>query len=181
MTSQFLTARRMALFGAILMGAFSWFSLSIGDEGPEIFGKLLAGWAVGAICGALIAKTLPPAKLPFESNVGFTTVGFLAFGIMFSANLAEVRFVMNEEIGLKGEPRARFLARAEEGCTKKQIGAPENGGAQAAVIVSYCNCSANGMADRVSFNQLSNYVTAGGFPQSLLNTVAENCRSQMLK
>jgi len=145
------------------------------------YGKLLAGWTVGAICGALIAMALPPAKLPFESNVGFTAVGLLAFGIMFSANLAEVRFVMNEEVGLKGEPRARFLARAEEGCTKRQIGAPENGGAQASVIVSYCNCYANGMADRVSFNHLKDYVTAGEFPKSLLNAVAENCRSQLMK
>jgi hypothetical protein len=100
---------------------------------------------------------------------------------MFSANLAEVRFVLNEEIGLKGKLRAGFLAQAKETCTKRQIGAPENGGVQASVIVSYCDCSANGTADRVSFNQLKNYVTAGGFPQSFLNAVAENCRSQVLK
>jgi hypothetical protein len=72
--TQFWTARLMAFFGAILMGGFSWFSLSIGDEGPEIFGKLLAGWMIGAIFGALVAMALPHAKLPFESNVGWLSL-----------------------------------------------------------------------------------------------------------
>lgn len=171
----------MALFGAIIMGAFSWFSLSIGDEGPEIFGKLLAGWAVGAICGALIAKALPPPTLPFESNVSLITVGLFAFGIMFSANLAEVSYVMNEAIGLKDEPRAKFLASTKAACTKRQMAAAENAGVQPSVIVSYCNCTGNGMADQLSYNELKGYVTAGEFPKSLLNAVAENCRSQVLK
>ena len=52
--------------------------------------------------------------------------------------------------GLSGDTRASFVQAAIASCMRKQIAAPENKGIADDVIDFYCICYSNGMADRLS-------------------------------
>jgi hypothetical protein len=175
------TDLRAALVGAALAGALSAFSLGVGDEVPKMLGKLLGSGVVGAIFGAVLAKMfLPTTQTPVKHS-GDIVAFSVAFAGIFLACMAQVNLVLNEHVGLKDGMRTTFLAAVAEHCVTGQSAAPENAGVDELAIAAYCNCSANGMADRVSFNQLKGYVSAGALPGGLLESVAGTCRAQVVK
>jgi hypothetical protein len=175
------TVLRAALVGAVLAGALSAFGLEVGNEAPRLLGKLLGSGVGGAIFGAVLAKMfLPTTQTPVNHSGDIIAVS-VAFAGIFLACLAQVNFVLNEHVGLKDNARTAFLAGAAEPCVTRQSAAPENAGVDASAIAAYCDCSANGIADRVSFNQLKGYVSAGALPGALLEAVAGTCRAQEVK
>jgi hypothetical protein len=123
---QYWTVLRVALVGAALSGALTTLNVKVGDEAPEILGKLIGVGTVGAILGALLAKiALPAAQKPVKQRGDLIAFSVTFAGIFFAC-MAEVKFVLNEHVGLKDGLRTTFLAGVAERCITKQNAAPEN-------------------------------------------------------
>jgi hypothetical protein len=88
-----------------------------------------------------------------------TSLFGLAIGLSYAAVKYGVDWVKNEEIGLKYQVRTEFVASFVDNCIKTQSADPENRAIQQSVIATYCNCTANATADRVSNNQMKSLST----------------------
>lgn len=98
----------------------------------------------------------PPAP-PQPSAINKATkvlIGPVCFIAAFFIFKYGAMWMQNEAVGLTGDTRSAFVNNAVSSCNQRQLAAPENRGASPQLIASYCNCFANGMADRISINQI---------------------------
>lgn len=65
-----------------------------------------------------------------------------------------VQWLNAQETGLSGQTRASFVQSAIASCVRNQIADPENKGIAGPVIDDYCKCYANGMADRITLEEI---------------------------
>jgi hypothetical protein len=70
------------------------------------------------------------------------TFAFWAAGVSHSQG--------EDDLGLTGAARDRFVGGAMRSCVEKQVSTPENASIGKPLLVQYCYCYANGMADRIS-------------------------------
>jgi len=82
------------------------------------------------------------------------TAGTIAFGLAFFAVKYGHQWLRNNDPGLTGTARSAFIEEAIRTCLKKQKGDPINKGILESILSQYCKCYANGMADRISINEL---------------------------
>jgi hypothetical protein len=70
--------------------------------------------------------------------------------LTFAFWAAGVSHSQGEEIGLTGATRDGFVGSAMRSCVDKQISDPGNATIGKPLLVQYCYCFVNGMADRIS-------------------------------
>jgi hypothetical protein len=86
-------------------------------------------------------------------------VGPIAFGLAIFAVKYGQHWLRDNDPGLTGTVRSSFVESAIATCVKKQDEDPANKGISPSIISQYCNCYANGLADRVSNNELKSVAT----------------------
>lgn len=86
--------------------------------------------------------------------------GPIAIGLAFFAFKYASQWAQNENPGLTGTGRTAFIETAMQTCIKKQSEAPENKGLAASVLTQYCTCFVNGVADRLTNNEVKAAGTA---------------------
>jgi hypothetical protein len=86
-------------------------------------------------------------------KIGGWIVWALAFGIAFWAAKYGVSYLRGQELRLTGASRDAFVGAAIRTCRDKQFNAPENANIAKPLLLQYCNCFANGVADRISNNR----------------------------
>jgi hypothetical protein len=87
-------------------------------------------------------------------NIIGWTAWAIAFALAYSAAQYGVPYVLGQQSGLTGAVRDSFVGAAIRTCTAQQFNAPANAGIAKPLLISYCSCYANGLADRMSVNQL---------------------------
>jgi hypothetical protein len=75
--------------------------------------------------------------------------GFVAFVIQYG-----IGWNRNNQVGLTDSVRSDFIESSMSACIRGQTTAPENIGILVAILTQYCTCYSNGMADRLSNNEL---------------------------
>ena len=139
----------------------------------------------------MLANTLPGPSVVYKSlpgnwggNMGRKIGGWIAwaaaFGVAFFVVKYGVSYVKGQEVGLTGAMRDGFVGGAIRTCGEKQMNDPANAGISKAILSMYCNCYANGIADRISENQLRavSDLPAGqrvAAPQPVIDAVTPVC------
>lgn len=84
--------------------------------------------------------------------------GLAAVGLGFFATANSVQFAWSEQESLTGQIRTTFVEAAMRSCVKSQIDAP---GVSVSVLFEYCKCYANGMADKMSNDEVKSLEAIG--------------------
>jgi hypothetical protein len=74
--------------------------------------------------------------------------------VAFALATFAVKWFLDNDPGLVGTTRSSFVESAIRTCLKNQSENPDNKEIPPSTISQYCTCYANGMADRVSINEL---------------------------
>jgi hypothetical protein len=128
---------------------------------------IIAGFfAICGVCSALIGlalryilagprpQHLRKSYLPSWRSVWTTALTV----VVFTAGAMAVRYgrdyLKESEVGLKGKTRTSFVESAVESCERTQSAMRENVGVSKEVIVKYCACYSNRMADTLSGSDL---------------------------
>ena len=82
-----------------------------------------------------------------------------AFALAFFATDVGVRMAWGE--GLTGQIRVAFYEASTRTCLKGQIDAPANKGIPVAALYGYCTCYSNGMADKLSDDEVRSLEAIG--------------------
>jgi len=83
--------------------------------------------------------------------------------------------------GLTGDVRNTFVEATMRSCLQTQLNASGNSGVPVSVIQDYCKCSANGLADKISLDEVKVLEAAGSAEksrtvmQSRLEATAKMC------
>jgi hypothetical protein len=122
--------------------------------------------------------------------MGKTIIGWIAWTLAFGSAFFLVRFgvpyVRGQQAGLSGPTRDAYVGAAIRTCTAKQVNAPENASIPKPMLISFCNCYANGLADGTSFDELN---STSGLTEAdkitkmkpLIEVVAKACTEELGK
>jgi hypothetical protein len=105
--------------------------------------------------------------------------GLISFAVHYAPQMAQ-----NSKPGLTGNARSSFVENFVASCVKKQNENPENDGVSASVISQFCNCTAKGMADALSINELKAGRTESeiiALMQPKVEAVGKPCREALEK
>lgn len=107
----------------------------------------------------------------------------VAIGLAFFAVKYGQQWLRNNDPGLTGTVRSSFVESAVDSCVATQSNDPASKGISLSLISQYCNCYANGLADRVSNNELKAVATAGTptILQAKMSAAAEPCLDAIAK
>ena len=89
--------------------------------------------------------------------------------------------------GLTGDVRNTFVEATIRSCLQAQLNARGNKGVAVSVIQDYCKCSANGLADKISIDEVRTLEAAGSAEksrtvmQSRLEATAKRCLEEAKK
>jgi hypothetical protein len=147
--------------GLFVLGALAAVFYGVTQEAYVFAGALIILGGLSYLVGIALRYIFTGPRLPRTGKPIATWSGFLrgtATVIAFSAAAAAVRFgqdyLKNDHAGLSGTTRAEFVSNAIETCQKTQFSDPQNHRMDRQIIISYCDCYANSMADRTSNNDL---------------------------
>jgi len=76
---------------------------------------------------------------------------------IFSVN---IQFARSDQ-GLTGEVRTTFVEATTRSCLKTQLDAPSKRAFPVSAIYDYCKCNANGLADKISIDEVKFLESAG--------------------
>jgi len=82
--------------------------------------------------------------------------------VMFSSSL---QYAWSDQ-GLTGDVRKTFIEATIRSCLQAQLNAAGNKGVPVSVIQNYCKCSADGLADKISLDEVKTLEAAGSAEKS---------------
>lgn len=78
----------------------------------------------------------------------------ISFALVFFADVFFLKSVSGEELGLTGTERLAFVEGTVGGCLNTQHEEASRAGIPYLILSNYCHCVANGIADRISSDDM---------------------------